>query len=1132
MEKGNYQILIEKLDAFIRKYYVNQLIRGGMYTLALLLVMYLGFNFVEYYLFKYSDVRISSVVRTGLFYAFVATTVAALLGWIALPLLRYFRLGGVISHEKAAAIIGEHFSSVKDKLLNILQLRHQAQSSDNQSLVLASIDQKSEEIKLVPFPNAVDLSKNRQNLKYVLPPLLLLLIILFAAPSLLRDSTSRLINYGKSYEKPAPFHFYLGQDTLQVVQYQDFPIIIKVDGEALPNEVFITADNYEYRLNKIDATTFSYTFNNVQKDVNFRISSSGVVSEEYTLEVMKKPSIIDFEVQLDYPKYIGRKNESLKGVGDLTVPMGTNIDWIFEAQHTDAIALQFSETPALMDAKSVARDRFTFRRKVTGNQSYKLFVSNKQLPKADSVNYVITVVPDLYPSISVEQFIDSSNTKLLYFAGDASDDYGLLSLSFNYQIKTEKGQQQPLQSLKLKKPEGKQINYDHQFDLQQLNLKPGDEITYYFETYDNDGINGSKPARTGILSYAVPTVEEYEAMAEENDEEIKENLKKALQESKKLQEDTKKMRDKMLQKKELDWQDKKALEKLLERQKELEKQINEAKQAYEQNLQNQEEFDQKPEEIQEKQEKLQEMFEEVMSEEMQELMKQIQELMEKLEKDGALEMMEDMQFNDEQMEMELDRMLELFKQLELEEEMTEMVEKLQELAAEQEQLSEETKKSEEEQKKMDDAQQKEAQEELKEKQEDINKEFDGLQEKMENIEKKNEELENERELGEPQEEMKKIEQQLDNSQQQLQQQQNKKASQSQQNAAQQMRKMAQQMEQQMSSMQMEQMQEDLKALRQLLENLVGLSFEQEDLAKALEITDVNTPRYVELAQKQFKLKDDFTLIEDSLQALSKRVFQIESFVTEKVTEIKNNMRKSLEELEEREKPQAIERQRRIMKNVNDLALMLSETMQQMQQQMSSMMQGNQMCTNPGQSQGQNGKVPKDKISQGQQQLNQEMKEQMQNSKDGKEGKDGKGTSSKDFAQMAARQAALRQALKEKQKELQERGQGSKELEELMEQMNKVETDLVNKKLSNEMLQRQQEILTRLLEHEKAEREREYDNQRKAETPVEQPRKVPPSLEEYLKKRQSEVSPYQAISPNLKPYYKSLVEKYVQNLKGQ
>ena len=99
-------------------------------------------------------------------------------------------------------------------------------------------------------------------------------------------------------------------------------------------------------------------------------------------------------------------------------------------------------------------------------------------------------------------------------------------------------------------------------------------------------------------------------------------------------------------------------------------------------------------------------------------------------------------------------------------------------------------------------------------------------------------------------------------------------------------------------------------------------------------------------------------------------------------------------------------------------------------------------------------------------------------------------------------------------------------------MDRVETDLVNKQLTNEMIKRQQDILTRLLEAEKAEREREYDNKRKAEVASEKERQIPPSLEEYIRKRESEVEMYKSVSPTLKPYYKYLVEEYFNSLKKQ
>ena len=1111
-QRDNYNLLINKLDQFTRKYYVNKLIRGSLYFIGLIVLLFLLMSFLEYQFY------FSTTVRRVLFFSFIGVSIFSLYSWILRPVFQYFKLGKVISHDQAAGIIGNHFTDVKDKLLNVLQLKRQSSDKNNEDLIVASIDQKSKEIQPVPFKSAIDLGKNRKYLRYALPPLLLFFILLFAAPSILKDGSYRLFNSGVAFEKPAPFSFIIDKNKLQVVQFEDFHLDVKIDGEEFPNDVFIEVDNYQYRLNKESANHFTYQFNNVQEDTKFRLYSSGVNSIPYNLDVLEKPNLLDFDINLDYPGYTGRKDETLKSIGDIIVPIGTKVDWVFNAERTDEVALQFSSKSERIIAERFDKGSFTYNKRAIEDESYKLYISNELLRDADSVTYSITTIKDLYPNITAEKFQDSTDNKVLFFVGDASDDYGLLSLAFNYKIEPEKGK--PVEnSIKLAKPSGKQVQFNHVFDLNSLELNPGDEVTYFFEVFDNDAINGSKSARTNLMIFAVPTVEELKAQEEENDEQIKDDLEKALKESMQIQEDLKKMKEKLLQEKDLDWQSRKELEKMLDRQKELEKQIEEAKDKFEENLKNQEQLSENNEETQEKQEQLKEMFEEVMNEEMQKLMQDIEELLQELEKDVAFEMIEEMELSDEEMEKNLERMLELFKQLELEKEMNDMVEELQELAEEQEELSQETDEA--------DPQDQDKQEELEEKQEDINEKFDELQEKMDNIEQKNEELEQPKDLGdqeENQEQMDDIEQELNESQEQLEQQQNDKASESQQNASDQMKDMANKMQMQMQSGEMQQMQEDMQALRQLLENLVGLSFDQEDLIESFEEATVNTPRYTELVQGQFKLQDDFKLVEDSLHALSKRVFQIESFVTEKVTEVKSNFRSSVKDLEERKKNQAGAYQQMAMKNINDLALMLSETLNQMQQQMSSMMPGQQTCDKPQSGNKPSQGTPKDKMSEGQQKLN----EQMKKMKNGMQ--QGKGGTSKEFAQMAARQAALRKALEEKQKELQEQGKGSKDLQELIDKMDKSETDLVNKTLDNESMKRQQDILTRLLQHEKAERQREFDEKRKSETAKQVDRKVPPSLEEYLKKRESEIELYRSVSPALKPYYKFLVEEYFKTLK--
>lgn len=1107
--KDNYQLLVDKLDQFIRKYYVNQLIRGALYSVGTILLLFLAVSLMEYFFY------FGQGGRKLLFFGFMGLSLAALGVWVVKPLLGYLHLGKVISHKQAAQIIGDHFSNVKDKLLNILQLREQAGTAEHKALIVASINQKTEEIKPVPFRSAIDLNNNRQYLKYALPPLLLLIVLLFAAPSMIKDSTRRLIRNGQDFERPAPFRFNLLADDLSVVQFGDYPLNIEIEGDQFPNEAYIEVDNYQYRLTKDAVNQFSHRFSNVQKDTRFRLYAGGVSSKEFTLEVLEKPNIASFEVQLDYPAYVQQRDETLENIGDLNVPVGTQINWVFNAQHTDELSIAFSDEQDIKEARRFDNALFTIEKRALRDMTYRLYVSNAMLPKADSIGYSLTVIPDLYPEISVEAFQDSSFNKIMYFVGEASDDYGLTSLNFHYTISDAEGAENEPVSVPLSISRGKVLRYDYTFDVRELALKPGDNVVYYFEVLDNDGVNGRKSARTNLMSYAVPTKEEIAEKIEQNEEEIKQDLEAALKESKEIQDRMKEMREQMLQEKEMDWQDRKELEKMLERQKELQQQIQEAQQKFEENMQNQEELSPQEERIQEKQERLQEMFEESLSEEMQELMKQIEELLQEMEKDEALEMMEEMELSDEEMEMELDRMLEMYKQLELEQDMLETIDELEKLAEEQEKLAEETEKEDT------------PQEELQEKQEEISEKFEEIQEKMEEMEKKNEELEKPMEMGDFDEQSESIEEDMEESEEQLEKKENSGASESQKKAGQKMKSMASMMEMQMQSQEMEQMEEDMQALRQLLENLVGLSFDQEDLMDNFDRADINTPRYVDLVQGQFKLKDDFRLIQDSLHALSKRVFQIESFVTEKVTEIRGNMRESVKELEERRVPQASEHQQRTMTNVNDLALMLSEVMNQMQQQMSGMMSGNQMCDNPGgQGQGKMGNKPGDKMSPGQESLNEGLKRM----KDGLE--KGKGGSSKEFAQMAARQAAMRNALKKKQAERQQQGKGTDpKLQELIDEMDKTEEDLVNKRLTNEMMQRQEEILSRLLEHEKAERQQDQDERRKSDTARQRERELPPSLQEYLKKREAEIDMYKTVSPALKPYYKQLVDEYFRSLRA-
>jgi hypothetical protein len=113
----NYVYLINKIDGFIRKYYLNKVVKGSIFLASSFLFAYLVIIFAEYW------GHFDPAVRSVLFYTFVLGNSFVLAAYIIHPLLAYFKLGNTISYEQASSIIGRHFIPVKDKLLNTLQLK-------------------------------------------------------------------------------------------------------------------------------------------------------------------------------------------------------------------------------------------------------------------------------------------------------------------------------------------------------------------------------------------------------------------------------------------------------------------------------------------------------------------------------------------------------------------------------------------------------------------------------------------------------------------------------------------------------------------------------------------------------------------------------------------------------------------------------------------------------------------------------------------------------------------------------------------------------------------------------------------------------------------------------------------------
>ena len=182
-------------------------------------------------------------------------------------------------------------------------------------------------MKPIVFLSAIDLSRNRRFLKYALPPVFILLLLAFIAPSFITRPSQRIINYNKEFAEEMPFQLIIGNKTLETFQGEDFTLTIRVTGEIIPEEVFLETEGASFKLKKESKILFSYTFKTLQKTTSFRLIAGKFKTREYELKVFPKPTILNYEVALNYPSYLNRKDEILENTGDFIIPEGTKVTW-------------------------------------------------------------------------------------------------------------------------------------------------------------------------------------------------------------------------------------------------------------------------------------------------------------------------------------------------------------------------------------------------------------------------------------------------------------------------------------------------------------------------------------------------------------------------------------------------------------------------------------------------------------------------------------------------------------------------------------------------------------------------------------------------------------------------------------
>lgn len=1091
---GQVKSTLEKLKKFKKKYYINLLIRGGIFAVALILSLFLIFNYLEFWL------HLNKTFRQILFFGFLLLVGSTFYIYILRPVIFLFNFKKQISDEKAAEIIGQKFTFINDKLLNTIQL---LKYSHENPLAAASLYQRESDYKDISFSTAINLKENTRFLKYLILPLLCFIIVLILFPSSLVESTSRIINYNKQYAIKAPFSFVLLNKDLKAFKDEDYTVDFELEGKALPETVYLNNNGRKYKMEQSGENKYSFTFKKIQANSSFFIEGAGFDSDEYVVKVVNRPLLFELEVELKYPAYLNKKAEVINNAGNLTVPEGTDLKWNFNTLFADSVLVSINkeQVPANEEEEE---GKFTISRKVKENSEIKINIKNEFATSKDNILYQINVIKDQFPQLNINTTSDTILFNNLIVGGNALDDYGISKLQLFYQIqKSATGNSKNYKKISIPITKNSpQQNFYMNWKLDSFNLKPGERIEYFVQAWDNDGVNGPKSVKSSVAFLQVPEKEIIKESLSQADKKTASDIEKALESSEDLRKDLSEIKEDLKVKKKATWQDQKKLEELTKKKQELEEQIKKIQEENTgQNLQK-EKFLNPDERILEKLKMLEKLMNNLLDDETKKLYEQLQKLLKEQNTEQLPNLLEKINKKELNLEKELERALEMFRKMEFEQKLENSVEELKELKEKQEQLAKES------------LDKKSNQDSLIERQNELSEEFKEKEKDIEELKKMNQELENSNPMQDTKEEQEEIKKNQEESLEQLKNNKNKKSSEKQSKAAEEMQKLSNMMEEMQNSMESEAQEENIGHLRDILENLLTLSFDQESLMKEFKNVNQSDPRYITLSQKQLKIKDDAKIIEDSLISLAKRVFQIESFITREVGSMNENIEESLDNLKKRRPAVAASKQQFAMKSMNELALLLNDVLKQMQEQMAN-------ASGMGKKKKGKKNSPSPGLSELQKQLNEQINQLMKSGKTGKALSEG-------LAKMAAEQEMIRQALEKLQKSS---GNPGGNLDKLIKEMEKTEEDLVNKRLGQQTINRQREILTRLLESEKSQKERDLDEKREATSAKQIEKQFEDKYNEYLKLKEKEIEFIKTLPPSFNSYYKNQVNNYFKSIKN-
>ena len=1015
------------LDRYINKYYRCLLIDGVVICSVFFSLSFLAFSLIEY------AFHFSSSFRLVLLIIFLSSNIYLFIRKIALNLLKLFSFINRLSYKDACRKIQSYNTEFQDLLINILQLSR----IENNILADAAIKQKLEKLETAEFAELF-VYNWKSKISSILLQVLTFLGVLIVFPNLYYKGFKNIVHYSSENTPKHQFNVLINNNLL-IEKGSDLSINANVFSDMQIDQLFICFGNNRFPMQQVGDSTFCFTLKNINNTFSFTLETEELKSKSFSISVYDSPVLLDYQVAIDYQNYVNKADTIVYNQNILNVPQGTILNFAFTGRYFDTLSVrQLSDSSQF---KFCAADTVFYEKKILKDEKFEVILSNEYSSK-DLISFKIISIPDNYPEIKVSK-LDGLSGYDLVFDGNITDDYGFSKLLFCLEDESKRDT--------IHVPFYNNLTSQRLFyTFQKPSTSNLDDkvLTCHFEVYDNDAVHGPKKTVSETFSYVVKSIINQAADKEVEYEQMFNKLEMSKILSEEIKNDINELRRKSIENNLSDWEKQNLLQQIKSKTNSLENLLEEITKSQNQ-ISNNDSFDS---ELVEKQNKISEMLNSLVDEELKQMLEEITNLANEKKQDVTPE---NLRKNFDDFKKSLDRNLELLKKVKLEEDLAKLSDNLEFLSQNQKELLNNINEQADENISL---------------QQSV---FENLSQQYDQIKNDNSQLDKPLQIDDLKNEFDNIKSNFEKENNYLENKDFDSFMKETEKNANELSELSNKIKQNMQNSASDQEAENAEDLRQILDNLFELSFRQENIILKYDRVDFNNSVYLEQIVEQSELVENFKLIRDSLYSLSKRTIYIGAYLSKVTFLIEDNMIKSSTYFQERSSSRAVLSQREALTKMNDLILLLSESLKDMDNASGSA--GGKSIKNKKH------KPKKDEESLSEMRSAQEsMKNQLRDLLNQMKSGDSEEIN-KQIAKSLMQNEIYQQMIQQMYNNSEIDDGISKLLREVKELMEKNHSDLANKKLSIQTVMRQQNIVSKLLQAESAENERETEEKRIATT---------------------------------------------------